>query len=68
MVIGPTGFLVGFSITEFIAWLSTTAREELLMVKKDVLKVIAYAKRNDRRVIASWEAHLPSRPSLLMSL
>lgn len=38
------------------------------MVKKVVNEVMAYAKRIKGRVITSWEAHLPSRPSLLMSL
>ncbi len=68
LAIGPTSFLVGFSITEFIAQLSTSTKEDLLMVKKEIFEVIAYAKSNVRRIIASWEAHLPSRQSLLMSL
>lgn len=64
----PTGFLVGFATTEFIAWLSDSGKEGLLMVKKAFFEVIAFAKRNKGRAIASWEAHLPSRLSLLMSL
>lgn len=64
----PTGFLVGFVVSEFIAWLSTfSGKEGLLMVKKVIREVIASAKRIKGRVIASWEAHLPSRDTLLMS-
>ena len=62
------GFLAGFVISEFIAWLSKGRKEGLLMVKKAFIEVIALAKRIKSRVIASWEAHLPSRLSLLMSL
>lgn len=38
------------------------------MVKKVFKEVIAYAKRIKGRFIASWEAHLPSRDTLLTSL
>lgn len=38
------------------------------MVKKVLNEVIAYTKRIMGRVIASWEAHLPFRETLLMSL
>lgn len=68
LVFGPMGFLAGFMISEFIAWLSNSRREGLLMVKKAFIEVIASAKRIEGRVIASWEAHLPSRQSLLKSL
>lgn len=37
------------------------------MVKKVVLEVVASAKCIKGRVIASLEAHLPSRDTLLMS-
>jgi hypothetical protein len=68
MVIGPTGFWLGFLISELIAQLSSYQKEGLLMVKKDFNEVMTYAKRIKTRLVASWEAHLPSRQSLLMSL
>ena len=65
----PMSFFMGFVVSEFIAWLSTfSSKEGLLMVKKVIREVIASAKRIKGRVIASWEAHLPSRVTLLMSL
>jgi len=67
VVIGPTDFYLGFIISEIIACLSSIEREGLLMVKK-VYEVMAYAKSIKSRIIASWEAHLPSRQSLLKSL
>lgn len=68
VLIGPTGFLVGFVITEIIARLSEIEEEGLHMVKKAIVEVTAYAKRIKGRVVASWEARLPSRQSLLKSL
>lgn len=68
MIFGPLGFLVGFVVAEFIAVLSNSRKEDLLMVKKVFKEVIAYAKRIKGRFIASWEAHLPSRDTLLTSL
>lgn len=68
VAIGPTGFWLGFVVSEIIALLSSIGKEGLLMVKKASSEVMAYAKRIERRVIASWEAHLPSRQSLLTSL
>ena len=68
VVVGSTGFLVGFVISEIIAQLSLIEREGLLMVKKESIEVMSFAKRIKSRVIASWETHLPSRQSLLMSL
>jgi hypothetical protein len=64
----PMGFLVGFVVSEFIAWLSTfSGKEGLHMVKKVFCEVIAFASRIKGRVIASWEAHLPFRVTLLKS-
>lgn len=68
LVLGSTGFLLGFLISEIIAQLSTINREGLLMVKKVAHEIMAYAKSIKSRVIASLEAHLPSRLSLLKSL
>jgi hypothetical protein len=68
VVFGPMGFLAGFLISEFIAWLSNSKEEGLLMVKKVSIEVNAVAERTKRRVIVSWETHLPSRQSLLKSL
>ena len=67
MIFGPMGFLAGFLISEFIAWLSNSRKEGLLMVKKVLNEVIAYAKRIKGRDNASRAAHLPSRVPLLMS-
>lgn len=61
LAFGPMGFLAGFIVAEFIAVLSNSRKEDLLMVEKVFNEVIAYAKRIKGRVIASWEAHLPSR-------
>lgn len=68
LVVGPLGFLPGFVVSEVIAWLSSTGKEDLLMVKKVLGEMLAYADCSKKRVIAFWEAHLPSRQSLLMSL
>lgn len=64
----PMGFIMGFVTSEFIAWLSTfSGKEGLLMVKKVISEVSSSAMRIKERVIASWEAHLPSRDTLLKS-
>lgn len=64
----PMNFLVGFVVSEFIAWLSRfSGKEGLHMVNKVLYEVIAFAKRIKSRVIASWEAHLPYRDTLLKS-
>ncbi len=69
VVIGPTNFWLGFVITEIIAYISSSRKEGLLMVKKAVYEVMAYAtKRIISHVIVSWERHLPSGHSPLMSL
>lgn len=68
VVIGPTSFWLGFVITEVIARLFSTRKEGLLMVKKAVCEVMAYAKRIINHVIVFWERHLPSGLSPLMSL
>lgn len=67
-VIGPTSFWLGFVITEIIAGLSTVRKEGLLMVKKAAGEVMAYANRSIKDFIMSWERHLPSGHSPLMSL
>ena len=68
VVIGPTNFWLEFVISEMIGLLSSVRKESLLMVKEVINEVMAYAKRIKGRVVTSWETHLPSRPSLLMSL
>lgn len=67
-VIGPTGFIAGFVISEIISHLSNLKMEDFHMVKKVIHEVMAYVKRFTSRIIASLEAHLPSRRSLLKSL
>jgi hypothetical protein len=69
LIVGPMNFFMGFGASELIAWLSKlSAKEGLRMFKKVVDEVTAFARRQKGRIIASWEAHLPSRDSLLMSL
>ncbi len=68
VVIGPTNFWLEFVISEIIGLLTSVEKEGLLMVKKVVNEVMTYAKCIKGRVITSWENHLPSRLSLLMSL
>jgi hypothetical protein len=67
-IFGPMDFLAGFLVSEFIALLSNSRKEGLLMVKKVLNEIFAFVKRIKGRVIASWEARLPSRDTLLMSL
>lgn len=68
-VMGSTSFTVGFVISEIIAQLSNVTKESLLMVKKAMEMLLrSFVKCSTRRVIAFWEAHLPSRLSLLTSL
>ena len=68
-VMGPTSFLVGFVISEVIAQLSNVTKEGLLMVKKAAEMLSrSFVKCSKKRTIAFWEAHLPSRQSLLTSL
>ncbi len=66
--IGPTNFVLGLLISEIIAWLSTVKKEDLFMVKKVLIEVISSAKRIKESVSTSWDRHLPSKHSLLMSL
>ena len=68
LVLGPTNFTVGFLISEVIAKLSSIRTEGLLMIKREVFEVMAYAKCIKSRVVASLGVHLPSRQSLLTSL
>ena len=68
VVVNPTSFWLGFVVSEIIAQLSSITTEGLLMIKKASCEVMAYATRIKGRAIASWEAHLPSRLSLLKSL
>jgi len=67
-VLGSTDFWLSFVISETIALLSNANMEDLLMFKKVIHGVKAYAKLIKNRIITSWEIHLPSRPSLLKSL
>jgi hypothetical protein len=69
VVMGPTSFLAGFVISEIIALISNVKKEGLLMVSK-ALETLSrsFVKCTKKHVIASWEAHLPYRRSLLMSL
>lgn len=62
------GFHCRFVISEIISHLSNLKEEDFLMVKKAIREVKAYVKSFTSRVIASLEAHLPSRRSLLKSL
>jgi hypothetical protein len=55
-------------ISEMIALLSSLRKEGLLMPRKILNEVMAYAKSTKGCVITSWDAHLPYRESLLKSL
>jgi hypothetical protein len=65
---GPTDFAVGFVVSEIVARLSVTSREGLRMVKKALeMRSRSFVECFKAHAIAFWEAHLPSRHSLLMS-
>jgi hypothetical protein len=67
--VGPTSFLVGFAVTEVIAWLSKFSKKEvLLMTKKVVDEVTAFANEQKERAIAFREAHLSFGDTPLTSL
>ena len=68
LAFGPTDFFVGFIISETIGWLSSIEKEGLLMAKKAVREIPTYVNCTKGRVIASWEAHLPSGVNPLKSL
>jgi hypothetical protein len=67
VLVEPTGFWLGFVISEVIVHLTSLNWEDLLMTKKALCEITAYAMCSVTRAIASPEAHLPSRRSLLMS-
>lgn len=68
----PGGFLLGFVVTEVIALLSEITKEDMHMVQKAAVssgnQLWSCVKSSTKRLIAFWEAHLPYRQSLLMSL
>lgn len=71
-VLGPAGFLLGFILSEVIAVLSEITKEDMNMVHKAAVssekQLWSCVKSSTKRFIAFWEAHLPYRQSLLMSL
>ena len=64
----PTGFWLGFLITEIITQLSSIEKEDFIMVKKALSEVPAYAKCFKEQVSSLLEAHLPYGLSPLKSL
>jgi len=64
---GPTGFWLGFVVSECIVHVSSINWEGLLMFRRALCEITAYAICNVRRAITSWEGHPPPRLSLLMS-
>ena len=72
VVFGPTGFLLGFFIAEIIALLSEIKKEDIHMVQKaSVLSgkmLWSYVGKSIKRLVGSWEVHLPYRKNLLMNL
>lgn len=68
----PAGFLLSFLIAEVIALLSEIKKEDIHMVQKAAVsseKVLwSYVSKSIKRLISSWEVHLPYRETLLMSL
>lgn len=68
-ITGPTSFIVGFAISELINLLSNLKKEGLLMIKTTlVVKSRSFVKSILKRAVAFWEATVPFRQSLLMSL
>ncbi|CAH1211033.1 conserved hypothetical protein [Candidatus Nitrotoga sp. BS] len=72
VVWSPTDFLSGFHIAEVIALLSEIKKEDIHMVQKAAVlcgKMLwSYAAKSIKRLVGSWEVHLPYRVILLMSL
>ena len=70
--IGPMDFLLGFLVSEAIGLISEVKKEDIHMI----LKAAVYSEKQlwscviscTKRLIAFWDAHLPYRQSLLMSL
>jgi hypothetical protein len=71
-ILGPQCFLLGFMLSEVIAVMSEITKEDMRMVHKAAVSSGKYlwscVKSSTNRIIAFWEAHLPSRQSLLTSL
>jgi len=67
-----TNFLLGFLVAEVIALLSKIKKKDIHMVQKAALlsgKMLwSYASKSIKRLVDSWEVHLPYRVTLLMSL
>lgn len=72
MVWGPAGFLLSFLIAEVIALLSEIKKEDIHMVQKAAVSsgktLWSYVLKSIKRLIGSWEVHLPYRETLLTSL
>ena len=68
VVTGPTGFWLGFVITEITTKLSSIEMEDFLMVKKALGEVPAYVICFKERVTSLLESHLPYGLSPLKSL
>lgn len=68
----PTTFLLAFLVTEVIALLSELKKEDIHMVQKAALSsgkmLWSCAAKSIKRLVGSWEVHLPYRETLLMSL
>ena len=71
-VMDPISFSMGFVITKIIALITQLRKEDMHMVQKAVTSsgkaLCSYVKTLTKRLIASWEVHLPYRLSLLKSL
>lgn len=71
-VMGPASFSLGFVITEIIALITQLRKEDMHMVQKAVTSsgktLWSCVKTLTKRLVASWEVHLPYRLSLLTSL
>ena len=68
----PAVFLLSFFIAEVIALLSEIKKEDIHMVKKAAVTsgkmLLSYVSKSIKRLISSWEVHLPYRETLLTSL
>lgn len=62
----PSSFWVIFLLSEIVGYLSTQPKEGLLMVIKVLREAKSFVNKQFKRVVTSWELHLPYRFNLLM--
>lgn len=71
VVWGPAIFLLAFLIAKVIALLSEIKKEDIHMIQKAAVSsgklLWSYVSKSIKRLISSWEVHLPYRETLLTS-